>query len=119
MDVTLIVETLRATPALLRPLKAHLSSARAWPPPEPGKWSSGEMVRHLAAGDRDTFFPYLHWMVAEARPVVECTPAERGGCDDLLLERLFQLSCGLDSLSELRPEVQGGHSVGERMGEQE
>ena len=87
IDATPIVENLRATPALLRAVTADLASAQAWTPPEPGEWSIAEVVRHLAVGDRDMFFPLFGWMLTEARPVLECTPGPRGGCDDLLLER--------------------------------
>lgn len=71
MDRSLVIPSLDAAPSLLRALTGDCAADDAWRPPRLGEWSIGEVVRHLVAGDRDTFLPRLRRMVAEERPVFD------------------------------------------------
>lgn len=73
-----LLGALRVAPRLLREMTRDLDAAQAWTAPRPGEWSAGEVVRHLAAGDADTFVPRLERMLAEDRPTfAPAPPGER------------------------------------------
>ena len=72
-----------ATGRLLREMTADLTGETAARPPAAGEWSITEVVRHLVAGDRDTFLPRLRRMLGEARPVFDRTPPADGDRADL------------------------------------
>ena len=101
----LMVARLAATPRLLREMTADLSGETAARPPASGEWSIVEVVRHLVAGDRDTFLPRLRRMLAETRPVFDKTPSAAGDQADLTTlvaafasarEQVVKILSGLD-----------------------
>jgi uncharacterized damage-inducible protein DinB len=63
-----IVGMLATTPTRLRRLLANVAGEQAARSPRPEDWAALEVLRHLLAGDRDTFLPRLHRIAAEDRP---------------------------------------------------
>jgi len=70
VDERPVMETLAETPRTISSLLEKMGPGRAFEAPEPGKWSAGEIVAHLA--DCELVFGFrLRQTLAEDNPIVQ------------------------------------------------